>query len=144
MLDLDAERIEDVCCDVRKYADVSMADVTDASNLEQCLDDNLEQPLEDDVLPTFVRLHFDDTYRGAVPTINNEKYITQAVMHVSGRVQQSTTATDYTLQQAVAEEHAAEKDSEMLVDMANALLLADDPVAMLDDWTSQWGVRKAN
>ena len=143
VIDLVTGELHAIPCDVRKYVSINLRDIPEGVTLESWLDNNGFAPV-DDSLPTFVRVNIHDTVTGSFQGINNDKYITQAVSCVALSQDAVVYDRDYTFQEAVAEELAAEKDHEMLVEMADALLIADDPVGMLDDWTNQWGVRKAN
>jgi hypothetical protein len=57
------------------------------------------------------------------------------------RVAQSNKV--YTIEDAVREELQNEANRDMVTDMAEELLIADDPVAVLNEWLEFWGVRKA-
>lgn len=141
LINLDNMTLEDVPCDVRKYAKLHATKAADLTKLEEWLDESGYAP-DKGYLPTFIKLVLNSDFEGAIATPNPDKYVIQVVREEKANANAPLRATQYTLQEAVAEELAADPNHEMLMDMANALMQSDDQVALLSEWTKGWGVRK--
>ena len=134
--------IENIPCDVRKYVELSVEDIKDPLHLETELLRAGYKP-DKDCLPTYVRIILPEDYGGQITGINNENFVTHLVSKTAVKAAQAIQSKAYTFNEAIAEELLGVDNSEMLLDMANALLLSDDQVQLLDDWLKAWQVRKA-
>lgn len=143
LIDVHTGEITDIPCDVRKYVTINAKDLPIPTHVCTSLD-QLGHTAPEGFLPTFVRIVVDDDWEGSLQDMSTPSYIIQIIRKGAVQQAQISKSTQYTLQEAVAEELAAEPNSEMLLDMANALLSSDDQVALLDEWTKGWGVRKVN
>ena len=131
-----------VDCNVRKYVNVNIADLD-----KQKMDlDRFIIPYKpnDHDLPTFINLVVPEDYDKQIVLPENDSYVWKIDRRLSAlkeRVAQSNKV--YTIEDAVREELQNEANREMVTEMAEELLIADDPVAVLTEWLEFWGVRKA-
>jgi DNA repair exonuclease SbcCD nuclease subunit len=147
LIDFVTGKIEDIPTDVRKYVNVNLTDIPDGDVIKW-LNENNKRP-EKYWLPTFVQVTIPEVYDKPLPALvdpdNGLNYVFKINRTVSTPVVTAQAVnTAYTITDAVREELSnLEEDEEMAIDMAEQLLAADDPVALLDEWLDFWRVRRS-
>jgi hypothetical protein len=85
-----------------------------------------------------------ENYDKQIVLPESDKFVFKIDKRLAARqVTVQSTNNVYTIQDAVREELQQEANKEMVLEMAEELLAADDPVATLDEWLTFWQVRKA-
>jgi DNA repair exonuclease SbcCD nuclease subunit len=143
LINMDTGAIRDVPTDVRKYVTVNIKDAK--PDLLRWLENHKYKPNGVVYLPTFVRLVVPADYEETLQLPETAEYVFKVDKQFAAALKTAKDAnTVYTIHDAVRQELQNEANREMVLEMAEELLSADDPVGTLDEWLKFWGVRRAS